>query len=106
MDLVWNTKVEPETYNEKNETTIEVEEFDEESGATVPADRPTNLIGAILVSLTMALIIVMLGTAFRLITFEVAVTRAYLPVLFVILVPIQIFFALVSVVQSNPNHSC
>lgn len=102
MQLVWKAPIEnidSEKRKESNSGTkteiTEVEARDEEAGDIALERRPTMLLNTILVSLTLLLICVVLGAAFRSIAQEIAVDGNYIRMAFVALIPIQIFFTLV-----------
>ena len=98
MDLVWQTNepVEADEGAEKKGPNVTEIEVDEESGEILPQQRPTNLLKTILVSLTLLLIVVVLGAGFRQIAIEVSGDSNYLRLAFVALTPVQVFFTLVS----------
>lgn len=101
MQLVWKAPAEV-TVSEKRESNntsqTDVSETalaDEEAGEVTFEHRPTMLLNTILVSLTLFLICVVLGAAFRAIAQEIAVDGNYIRMAFIALTPIQIFFTLV-----------
>lgn len=104
MDLVWKA-ADPmqedaaalDDNNEKKLPRVTALELDDESGAALPAKRPTHLMNTTLVALTLTLIVIMLGAGFRQITIEIKVDRNYTRLAFLALTPVQIFFTLVSV---------
>lgn len=105
MQLVWQT-------GEAEEKSIDgatkmprvvTKDVDEETGKSLPENRPTHLMNTILVSFTIVIIITMLGAGFREVAIETAVDRNYLRVAFVLLTPVQIFFTLVGVYRLRPN---
>lgn len=97
MELVWKTgePVDVEQGASKVGLVVAAVEIDEESGEVVPQSRPTKLLNSVLVSFTIILIIVVLGSGCNSIVVEVAVDHKYLRFLFLLLTPIQIFFTLV-----------
>lgn len=95
MELVWKPNNEQGDEGEKNGGmgTGEVE-IDEESGQIIPEKRPVHLQNTILVSLTLVLITVSLGSAWRELAIEVKVDGYYVRLALVALAPVQIFFTL------------
>lgn len=94
MDLVWKAGAE-EDEEEKGGLPIPVEaEVDEESGELKPEKRPVHLLNTYLVSLTLILVTVSLGAAFRQLAIEVSVDNNYTRLALVALFPVQIFFTL------------
>ncbi|KAK4641267.1 hypothetical protein QC761_610900 [Podospora bellae-mahoneyi] len=94
MDLVWKAGAE-EDEEEKGGLPIPVEaEVDEESGEVKPEKRPVHLLNTYLVSLTLILVTVSLGAAFRQLAIEVSVDNNYTRLALVALFPVQIFFTL------------
>lgn len=99
MELVWKTG-EPEELEEgagKKGPNVMAVEIDEESGQIIPEFRSTNLLNTILVSITLILIVTVLGAGFRALAVEIAVDKNYLRLAFLLLTPVQIFFTLVRV---------
>jgi hypothetical protein len=71
--------------------------MDKESGKPRYRERrPTMLLNTIHVTLTLTLVLCMLGAGWRQIAIEMAVDGNYLRMAFIALAPIQVFFALVS----------
>ncbi|KAK0726203.1 glycosyl transferase family group 2-domain-containing protein [Apiosordaria backusii] len=94
MDLVWKAGAE-EDEEEKGGLPIATEaEVDEESGELKPEKRPVHLLNTYLVSLTLVLVTVSLGAAFRQLAIEVSVDNNYMRLALVALFPVQIFFTL------------
>lgn len=97
MELVWHTgeaRDDDEVQNEKDggiQVTV-----DPESGETMSEHRSTNLMNTILVAFTLIIVVVLLGLAFRSLATEIAVDGGYIRLAFLLLVPVQIFFTLVS----------
>lgn len=79
---------------------VSVVEVDPETGRIVPQQRQTHLMNTVLVALTLALIVTVLGAGYRQLAIEIAVDQRYLRLAFLALTPIQVFFTLVS----NQNH--
>lgn len=69
-------------------------DLDEESGEIRPEKRPINLLNTYLVTLTLILVTVSLGAAWRQLAIEVSVDHGYTRLALVALFPIQIFFTL------------
>lgn len=95
MELVWKAGHldEPDEKAEGPVITTEAE-IDEESGEIKPEKRPVHLLNTYLVSMTLILITVSLGSAFRQLAIEVAVDGDYRRLALALLFPIQIFFSL------------
>lgn len=70
-------------------------ELDEETGEYI-SKRPTNIMNSNLVSVTLCLIIILLGLGLREIAVEIKVDMDYTRLAFLALTPVQIFFTLVS----------
>ncbi|KAK3695765.1 glycosyl transferase family group 2-domain-containing protein [Podospora appendiculata] len=93
MELVWKAgQVEEE--DEKGAPIASEAEIDEESGELKPEKRPVHLLNTYLVSMTLVLITVSLGAAFRQLAIEVSVDGSYMRLALVALFPVQIFFTL------------
>ena len=104
MELVWHTGEAGEDGQGSNEKgTAMATSLDFESGETVPEYRPTNLMNTILVAFTLIIVVTLLGLAFRSLAMEIAVDGLYLRLAFVALIPVQVFFTLVSRNQYAPN---
>ena len=102
MQLVWEAPMGvaiSEKRDESNNTSqtdvSETAPRDEEAGEAALEQRPTMLLNTMLVSLTLFIICVVLGAAFRAIAQEIAVDGNYIRMAFIALTPIQIFFTLV-----------
>ncbi|KAK3337748.1 glycosyl transferase family group 2-domain-containing protein [Cercophora scortea] len=93
MELVWKAGQEVEE-DEKGAPITTEAEIDEESGELKPEKRPVHLLNTYLVSLTLVLITVSLGAAFRQLAIEVSVDGSYMRLALVALFPVQIFFTL------------
>lgn len=99
MQLVWRTGEageEDETINEKDKSIA----IDLELGELFPEIRPTNFLNTILVAFTLIIVVTLLGLACRSLATEIAIDGSYLRLAFLLLVPVQIFFTLVSRVRS------
>lgn len=99
IQLIWSLDNQNEEVDEKADHPskaphVTATEVDSESGAPVPQSRPTHLLNTILVTLTIILIITLLGAGFREVAIEVDVDHNYVRLLFLLLTPIQIFFTL------------
>ena len=108
MELVWHTGEAGESENISNEkgSTVNVS-IDSELGETVTDSRATNLMNTVLVAFTLIIVIVLLGLACRSLAIEISVDKSYLRLAFLSLIPIQIFFTLVSssiLVPLNLNY--
>ena len=97
MELVWKTGEpdEEEEANEKKGPAIVETVINEETGEYV-SKRPTNIQNSVLVGITLVIVVTMLGAGFRQIAIEIAVDKGYIRCAFLLLIPIQIFFTLVS----------
>jgi hypothetical protein len=99
MALVWKAG-EPEEEAEESEKSkgpaVVESEIDEETGEYKPENRPTNIMNGVLVGFTLIIITVMLGMGFRQIAIEVLVDSGWIRLAFLVLIPVQIFFTLVS----------
>ncbi|KXX82327.1 Glucans biosynthesis glucosyltransferase H [Madurella mycetomatis] len=93
MELVWKAGT-GDDEDEKGGPTVGEVEIDEESGELKPEKRPVHLLNTYLVSLTLILVTVSLGAAFRQLAIEVSVDNNYMRLALVALFPIQIFFTL------------
>ncbi|KAM3536434.1 hypothetical protein MY4038_000269 [Beauveria bassiana] len=93
MELVWKAGNSDEEEDEKRGAVTEAE-IDEESGEVKPETRPVHLQNTVLVSLTLILVIVSLGAAWRQLAIEVSIDNSYMRLALVALMPLQIFFTL------------
>ncbi|KAL2022966.1 hypothetical protein VTK56DRAFT_4181 [Thermocarpiscus australiensis] len=93
MELVWKAGGEDDE-DEKKGPVVEEPEVDEESGELKPEKRPVHLLNTYLVSLTLILVTVSLGAAWRQLAIEVSVDGNYIRLALVALCPIQVFFTL------------
>jgi cellulose synthase/poly-beta-1,6-N-acetylglucosamine synthase-like glycosyltransferase len=93
MELVWKAGGD-EDEDEKGGPIVTEPEVDEESGELKPEKRPVHMLNTYLVSLTLILVTVSLGAAFRQLAIEVSVDGNYLRLALVALFPVQIFFTL------------
>ncbi|EFY93702.1 putative glycosyltransferase family 2 protein [Metarhizium acridum CQMa 102] len=94
MELVWRAGNTDDEEDEKRGSNIAEAEIDEESGEVKPEKRPIHLQNTVLVSLTLILVTVSLGAAWRELAIEVSVDGNYVRLALVALFPIQIFFTL------------
>ena len=101
MQLIWRTGdaqlEQQEVENEKGEgkaLRVTAQEVDEETGVPLPEERPTHMQNTVLVSITLTLIICMLGAGWRQIVVEIAGDHYYPRVAFLLLTPVQVFFTL------------
>ncbi len=93
MGLVWRSGTEEEE-DEKAGAGFLDYDLDEESGEVKPEKRPIHLINTYLVTLTLILIMVSLGAAWRQLAIQVSVDHSYTRLALLVLSPIQIFFTL------------
>ncbi|KAG5931353.1 hypothetical protein E4U53_001809 [Claviceps sorghi] len=97
MELVWkagNTDDEDDEKKGGAVANILEAEIDEESGEVKPEKRPVHLQNTVLVSLTLILVTVSLGAAWRELAMEISVDGNYIRLALVALCPVQIFFTL------------
>jgi hypothetical protein len=94
MELVWRAGSEEEDEEKKGQPTVGEVEIDEESGEIKPESRPVHMLNTYLVSLTLILVTVSLGAAFRQLAIEVSVDGNFVRLALVALFPVQIFFTL------------
>lgn len=94
MELVWQSGGEDDEADEKNVVTVAEAEIDEESGEIKPEKRPVHLQNTVLVTLTLILVTVSLGAAWRQLTLQTTVDGDYTRLALALLAPIQIFFTL------------
>ncbi|KAL7925878.1 glycosyltransferase [Trichoderma austrokoningii] len=95
MELVWKRGNPDDEENEEKRGPPAAEvEIDEESGEIIPEKRPIHLQNTVLVSLTLALVTVSLGAAWRQLAIEVSVDSTYIRLALVVLAPVQVFFTL------------
>ncbi|PNY28669.1 Uncharacterized protein TCAP_01403 [Tolypocladium capitatum] len=94
MELVWKQGNSDEDEDEKRGGGVTEAEIDEESGEVKPEKRPIHLQNTFLVSITLILITVSLGAAWRQLAIEISVDGDYTRLGLVALCPIQIFFTL------------
>ncbi|KAB5562728.1 glycosyl transferase family group 2-domain-containing protein [Coniochaeta sp. 2T2.1] len=94
MELVWRAGSEEEDEEKKGGPTVGEVEIDEESGEIKPEMRPVHMLNTYLVSLTLILVTVSLGAAFRQLAIEVSVDGNFIRLALVALFPVQIFFTL------------
>lgn len=94
MELVWKAGQTDDEENEKTGPTVAEAEIDEESGEVKPEKRPVHLQNTVLVSITLAIVIVSLGAAWRQLSIEVSVDNSYTRLALIALAPVQIFFTL------------
>ncbi|KOS21086.1 Glucans biosynthesis glucosyltransferase H [Escovopsis weberi] len=97
MELVWkagNNNNSDDSEDEKRAQATKAAEIDEESGEVKPETRPIHLQNTVMVSLTMCLVTVSLGAAWRQLAIEVSVDGSYVRLALLALAPVQIFFTL------------
>ncbi|KAL2150159.1 hypothetical protein VTH82DRAFT_7835 [Thermothelomyces myriococcoides] len=93
MELVWKVGAE-DNEDEKGAAAVEEAEVDEESGELKPEKRPVHLLNAFMVSLSLILVMLSLGAAWRQLAIEVSADGNYIRLALVALFPVQIFFTL------------
>ncbi|KAG5913841.1 hypothetical protein E4U42_000845, partial [Claviceps africana] len=98
MELVWKAGNTDDEDDEKKGgaamANVVEAEIDEESGEVKPEKRPVHLQNTVLVSLTLILVTVSLGAAWRELAMEISVDGGYVRLALVALCPVQIFFTL------------
>ncbi|KAL2255397.1 hypothetical protein VTK26DRAFT_3449 [Humicola hyalothermophila] len=93
MELVW--KAGNDDYDDERQgQEADEPEIDEESGELKPEKRPVHLLNTYLVTMTLILVTVALGAAFRQLAIEISVDGDYTRLALVALFPVQIFFTL------------
>ncbi|KAH6646032.1 glycosyl transferase family group 2-domain-containing protein [Truncatella angustata] len=95
MELVWEAGNEGDD-DEKKPGQLAVSEFeiDEESGAIKLESRPVHMQNTYLVSITMVIVVISIGAAWRQLAVEVSVDGNYIRLALCCLFPVQIFFTL------------
>lgn len=116
MDLFWDRKAggEDAEFDEKKPGARVTEYEVDEEGEIITQRRPTNLQNSILVGCTIVLVAIMLGAGVRSVVSEFSVDKGYIRCAFLLLIPVQIFFTLVSdnlggqphTLSSSRNSSC
>lgn len=99
MDLVWKAgeAAEPEQASDPEKSAPVVErELDLETGVAASEHRPTHIINAIQVAITIMLILAMLGLGYKQLAFQVLVDKGWIRLAFIVMTPVLIFFSLVS----------
>ncbi|KAL9092826.1 MAG: hypothetical protein Q9165_004244 [Trypethelium subeluteriae] len=100
MNLIWkNGSIRKQAHTgEKSEIgpNINVLEVDEESGEVISQVRPVHIMNATLVGFAIFLVVAMLGAGFRQVAAEIAVDKNYMRIAFIALMPVQVFFTLVT----------
>ncbi|KAL6722080.1 hypothetical protein ACLMJK_001185 [Lecanora helva] len=91
--LVWNAE-KAFGESEGKATQVSVVEVDPETGHVAPQQRKTHLMNTILIALTLALIMAVLGAGYRAVAIEIVVDKNYLRLAFLALTPVQVFFTL------------
>ncbi|KAF4124458.1 hypothetical protein GMORB2_5124 [Geosmithia morbida] len=95
MELVWKQGgADDDDSDEKAGPAADDSEMDEESGEVRPERRPIHLQNSVLVMLTLIIVILALGAAWRQLAIEVSVDGDYSRLGLVALFPVQIFFTL------------
>ncbi|PHH82031.1 hypothetical protein CDD82_7230 [Ophiocordyceps australis] len=88
MQLVWRSP-NPDDQNEKHDA-----EIDHESGRAKPEARPVHLQNTVLVSITLLVVVLSLGAAWRQLAIAISVDGEYARLGLIALAPLQIFFTL------------
>ncbi|KAL5118210.1 hypothetical protein ACEQ8H_003882 [Pleosporales sp. CAS-2024a] len=99
MNLVWQTgkptKSESAAPDAEKAVPVIETEVDVETGGEHASDhRPTNIINAVQVSVTIMIIMTMLGLGYKQIAFQILVDNNYTRVAFVAMTPVMIFLSL------------
>jgi hypothetical protein len=95
MQLVWRAGLSTEQKEDRNTGPAAVPTRPDEETAEYISHRPTNILNAVLVSLTLVLVTAMLGAGFRQITIEILIDKGWARLAFLALLPVQVFFTLV-----------
>ena len=98
MQLVWQTGL-PGAGGEMLEdkpSAYAGSDIDAESAQVLVEQRPTHLMNTVLVAFTLVIVVTLLGLGCRSVVIEIAVDKIYLRLAFLALIPVQIFFTLVS----------
>jgi hypothetical protein len=104
MNLVWKADeaADPDQASDAEKTSPVVEiEVDMETGEAMPGQRPTNIINAVQVAITLMLIMTMLGLGYRQLAFQILVDKGYIRLAFIVMTPVLIFFSLVMLPKMN-----
>ena len=94
MELVWQSGIADQDEGSRGGPGVAEAEVDEETGDVKPDKRPIHLQNSVLVALTMIVVLVALGAAWRQLAIEVSVDGDYTRLALIALFPIQIFFTL------------
>ena len=100
MELIWDSG-EPQEgkvkqISEKKGPAVVVLDTDEESGELLPEKRPVHLMNSIYVGIVIVIIEAALGAGVRELAFETKADGQYLRLALILLLPVNIFFTLVS----------
>ena len=98
MQLVWQTGLpggDGEMLDDKH-SAYAGSDIDAESTQVLSEQRPTHLMNTVLVAFTLVIVVTLLGLGCRSVAIEIAVDKIYLRLAFFALIPVQIFFTLVS----------
>ena len=98
MQLVWQTGLpgaDGEIFDDKP-SAYAGSDIEAESTQVLSEQRPTHLMNTVLVAFTLVIVVTLLGLGCRSVAIEIAVDKIYLRLAFLALIPVQIFFTLVS----------
>lgn len=96
MQFVWGTVENGKDPEDEKGAYIGDQGIDAESGEPLLEARPTNLMNTVLVACTLVIVVTLLGLGCRSVAIEVGVDHGYLRCAFLLLIPVQVFFTLVS----------
>ncbi|KAG9258543.1 glycosyl transferase family group 2-domain-containing protein [Emericellopsis atlantica] len=96
MELVWKSgnDAHDDDHDEKKSARVHTAEVDEEAGDIKPDRRPIHLQNSVLVALTMVLVFLAMGAAWRQLAIQISVDGDYTRLGLLALFPVQIFFTL------------
>lgn len=107
MDLLWKDPSSKEDETEEKKPIPQVTEYEvDEEGEIITQRRPTNLQNSILVGCTIVLVSMMLGAGVRSVVSEFSVDKGFIRCAFLLLIPVQVFFTLVSSYSLFAKHIC
>jgi hypothetical protein len=96
MDLVWQTGEHKDGGENNEKAEAGASASDLETGEVLLEPRATHLQNTILVAFTLVIVITLLGLGCRSLATEVAIDGVYTRIAFLALIPVQVFFTLVS----------
>jgi hypothetical protein len=101
MNLVWQTgqPADPEVSDTEKVPPVVETELDLEIGEATPEKRPTHIFNAIQVAVTILIIWTLLALGYKQLAFQVLVDKSWIRLAFIIMLPVLIFFSLVSLLN-------